>query len=89
MVVKPETLIKKIIEDEKKAIVQLEAKIDDELTKNYKGYGIVELNVTELFSKLRPTAQEELVKTYKLAGWTVDYSNDRSNQKLLRFKYSD
>lgn len=88
MVMGPEDLVKKIIQENAEKIKQLETKIDDILKSKYDGYCLVSIS-GDLFNDLKLCCRDELLSRYKAAGWDiehVDNQRDGNNYYFTRKK---
>jgi hypothetical protein len=88
MVVKPRELINLITDEEKPVIKRLEKRIDDCLTKDFRGTGSLAFGMNEDFKSLRPPTKEKLLDKYRQAGWNVKEISDQRDGDYVEFSYN-
>lgn len=88
MVVKPTELINLVTNEEKEVIKRLEKRIDDYLTKDFRGSGSLAFGINEDFRTLRIPTREKLLSKYRQAGWNVKEISDQRDGDYIEFSYN-
>ena len=88
MVVKPNELANLVTKEEKEVIKRLEKRIDDYLTKEFRGTGSLAFGINEDFRNLRIPTREKLLDKYKQAGWNVKEISDQRDGDYIEFSYN-